>query len=75
MSEVNRIANEVYRSFANDNRSHVEANPVCEVCGENPSVQITQFGPIKAACEGCLESERKAFEEYQRSEMERDDVE
>lgn len=71
MSDVQRIADEIYRDFAAANHDRVEKNPTCEICGKRPSVRITQFGPIKAACVDCLAAERQEFEEYCREEMER----
>lgn len=45
------------------NLEHLNSNPVCEICRNNPSVRITGLGTIKACCEECNENIYKQIEE------------
>lgn len=64
ISEFTRIADEVYYEFAQSQHSHVLTHPTCEICKQRPSVRITRWGTIKAACLECLGEELEAFNEY-----------
>lgn len=43
---------------------HLKNTPVCERCKVNPSVNITPFGKIEAACKNCID---KIWFEYSES--------
>jgi len=52
----------VWEKMQDDYRKHLEKNPICEICKNNPSVRITPLGKIKAACLNCVEQQRKELE-------------
>lgn len=64
MSDVERIAREVYLEFAASQQHVVVENPVCQVCDKHPSVQINRWGSIKACCPECLDEELRRFEAF-----------
>lgn len=70
---VEDIAVDVYLEFAATQKQHVIDHPICEICKTNPSVRITRWGRIQAACEECLEKELAAFNEFCKQEEEYDE--
>lgn len=56
-----KMAEDVYLEFANKHQKIIIDYAVCQICEENPSVRITRWGKVKAACQSCLNKEYENF--------------
>ena len=61
---VDEMAREVYLQFADQFEIYVTENPTCEICKSAPSLRITRWGKIQAACVNCLTDEERQFYEF-----------
>lgn len=51
-------------------KEHLDAHPICEICKKAPSLKITRWGRITAACQDCLNDELDRFNEFCKQEEE-----
>lgn len=70
---VERMTQEVYDEFAYRMRDRVTEHPICEECGQAPSVKINRWGTIKACCQTCLDAELNAFYDFCKEEEKREE--
>lgn len=63
LKERNQMNISTWQKLQKLNSIHLAANPICEICMKNRSINIVPFGKLQAACASCIDELRLELKE------------